>query len=159
MYADDGGMRYRAGRSRVEDARRSLEAQIVQEALDNAAQDEGEEEEEIPAPDERQCRICFGGREEEETMGRLISPCLCTGSMRVRLSSLWGRSWDLAWVLGLMRPLCVWSRADRPVCARSVTPPAGRYPTLSLNTGQGMRTSADGQYNVSMPGEGRVPML
>lgn len=86
MYADDGGMRYRAGRSRAEDARRTLEAQIVQEALDDAAQDEEEEEEEIPAPDERQCRICFGGREEEETMGRLISPCLCTGSMRVRVS-------------------------------------------------------------------------
>ena len=39
--------------------------------------DEGEPE------DERQCRICFGGREEEETLGRLISPCLCTGSVRV----------------------------------------------------------------------------
>ena len=33
--------------------------------------------------DERQCRICFSGREEEETLGRLISPCLCTGSVRV----------------------------------------------------------------------------
>jgi hypothetical protein len=39
--------------------------------------DEGEPE------DERQCRICFSGREEEETLGRLISPCLCTGSVRV----------------------------------------------------------------------------
>ena len=33
--------------------------------------------------DARQCRICFSGREEEETLGRLISPCLCTGSVRV----------------------------------------------------------------------------
>jgi hypothetical protein len=37
--------------------------------------------------DERQCRICFSGREEEETLGRLISPCLCTGSVRVSRSS------------------------------------------------------------------------
>ena len=36
-------------------------------------------------PDDRQCRICFLGAEEEESMGRLISPCLCTGSMRVSL--------------------------------------------------------------------------
>lgn len=33
--------------------------------------------------DERQCRICFSGREEEEALGTLISPCLCTGSVRV----------------------------------------------------------------------------
>jgi hypothetical protein len=39
--------------------------------------------------DERQCRICFSGREEEETLGRLISPCLCTGSVRVSASSSW----------------------------------------------------------------------
>ena len=33
--------------------------------------------------DDRQCRICFGGAEDEEVLGRLISPCLCAGSMRV----------------------------------------------------------------------------
>jgi len=33
--------------------------------------------------DERQCRICFGGVDDEDTLGRLISPCLCAGSMRV----------------------------------------------------------------------------
>jgi hypothetical protein len=33
--------------------------------------------------DERQCRICFSGAEEGPTMGKLISPCLCSGSMRV----------------------------------------------------------------------------
>lgn len=33
--------------------------------------------------DERQCRICFSGKEEEPALGRLISPCLCTGSVRV----------------------------------------------------------------------------
>jgi hypothetical protein len=36
-----------------------------------------------PEPDDRQCRICLGGAEDEAEMGRLISPCLCTGSMRV----------------------------------------------------------------------------
>jgi len=37
--------------------------------------------------DEKQCRICFGGEEDEDECGRLISPCVCTGSMRV--SFLW----------------------------------------------------------------------
>ena len=41
------------------------------------------EELDAPPEDERQCRICFAGKEEEGTMGRLISPCLCTGSVRV----------------------------------------------------------------------------
>lgn len=43
------------------------------------------EEMDAPPEDERQCRICFAGKEEEGTMGRLISPCLCTGSVRVSL--------------------------------------------------------------------------
>ncbi|KAJ7071106.1 hypothetical protein C8F01DRAFT_1109132 [Mycena amicta] len=29
--------------------------------------------------DERQCRICLAGQEEEPELGRLIKPCLCTG--------------------------------------------------------------------------------
>lgn len=41
------------------------------------------EELDAPPEDERQCRICFAGKEEEGIMGRLISPCLCTGSVRV----------------------------------------------------------------------------
>ncbi|WVR08874.1 hypothetical protein IAU60_005933 [Kwoniella sp. DSM 27419] len=32
---------------------------------------------------ERSCRICFSGSEDEDVSGRMISPCLCTGSMRV----------------------------------------------------------------------------
>jgi len=32
--------------------------------------------------EERQCRICLGGADEEDTLGRLISPCLCKGSMK-----------------------------------------------------------------------------
>lgn len=41
------------------------------------------------APDEdgqmvdKQCKICLGGIEDEEELGRLISPCLCSGTMRV----------------------------------------------------------------------------
>ena len=72
---DAGGMRYRAGHVRAGDAHFAPTPEA----------DDGEEgdDEDVPAEDERQCRICFSGREEEETMGRLISPCLCTGSMRV----------------------------------------------------------------------------
>lgn len=33
--------------------------------------------------DERQCRICFGDGTDEAELGRLISPCVCRGSMRV----------------------------------------------------------------------------
>ncbi|KAG8742645.1 hypothetical protein FRC10_001128 [Ceratobasidium sp. 414] len=33
-------------------------------------------------PEEKQCRICFAGAEEEAELGRLISPCLCRGSIR-----------------------------------------------------------------------------
>jgi len=32
--------------------------------------------------DMRQCRICLGGSDEE--LGRLIKPCLCKGSIKVR---------------------------------------------------------------------------
>ncbi|OCF56128.1 hypothetical protein L486_06069 [Kwoniella mangroviensis CBS 10435] len=31
---------------------------------------------------DKTCRICFSGPEEEDMLGRMISPCLCTGSMR-----------------------------------------------------------------------------
>jgi len=33
----------------------------------------------------KQCRICLAGAEEEATCGRLIKPCLCRGSMQVRV--------------------------------------------------------------------------
>ncbi|BEJ18129.1 hypothetical protein CspHIS471_0704060 [Cutaneotrichosporon sp. HIS471] len=46
------------------------------------AQQEARSGEATPVGDEQQCRICFGGREEEAELGRLISPCLCAGSMR-----------------------------------------------------------------------------
>ncbi|TCD69901.1 hypothetical protein EIP91_005725 [Steccherinum ochraceum] len=39
-----------------------------------------------PSPEEKQCRICLDGEDQE--LGRLIRPCLCKGSMsRWRLSS------------------------------------------------------------------------
>ncbi|KAI9594959.1 hypothetical protein BDF19DRAFT_414008 [Syncephalis fuscata] len=42
-----------------------------------------------------QCRICFCGTEEESTLGQLISPCLCNGTMRyVHLECL--NSWRYA---------------------------------------------------------------
>nr|CAG8568624.1 12015_t:CDS:2 [Entrophospora candida] len=31
---------------------------------------------------DRMCRICFSGPEDEDNLGRLISPCRCKGSMR-----------------------------------------------------------------------------
>jgi hypothetical protein len=37
--------------------------------------------------DMRQCRICLGGPDEE--LGRLIKPCLCKGSIKVRLEPTW----------------------------------------------------------------------
>ena len=33
-------------------------------------------------PEEKQCRICLAGAEEEAELGRLISPCHCRGSIR-----------------------------------------------------------------------------
>ncbi|CAE7228540.1 unnamed protein product [Rhizoctonia solani] len=37
---------------------------------------------ETKPPEEKQCRICLAGAEEEAELGRLISPCLCRGSIR-----------------------------------------------------------------------------
>jgi E3 ubiquitin-protein ligase DOA10 len=37
--------------------------------------------EEHTTPDERQCRICLDGEDQE--LGRLIRPCLCKGSVSV----------------------------------------------------------------------------
>ena len=49
------------------------------ESLGVNQKDEEEEDED----GEVLCRICFMGAEEEVDLGRLISPCLCRGSMRV----------------------------------------------------------------------------
>jgi len=35
----------------------------------------------MPAPEEKQCRICLDGSESEQELGRLIRPCLCKGSI------------------------------------------------------------------------------
>jgi hypothetical protein len=34
--------------------------------------------------EEKQCRICLGGEEDVGELGRLIKPCLCRGSIKVR---------------------------------------------------------------------------
>ena len=34
-------------------------------------------------PEDKMCRICFAGSEEEDNLGHLISPCQCKGTMRV----------------------------------------------------------------------------
>jgi hypothetical protein len=53
--------------------------------------------------DQRQCRICFGGADEEEELGRLISPCLCAGSMRV--SRLLDKADVSTCMVGVYRPV------------------------------------------------------
>ncbi|WVF65304.1 hypothetical protein IAT40_000028 [Kwoniella sp. CBS 6097] len=56
---------------------------LQQHNVRQAGGNENEEAEEDEG--EKTCRICFTGPDEdgdEDTMGRMISPCLCTGSMR-----------------------------------------------------------------------------
>jgi hypothetical protein len=84
------------------------------------------DEDDLQPEDERQCRICFSGREEEDTLGRLISPCLCTGSVRVSAHRRIRR-------IG----------ADTVVCSR--------YVKNSV-----WNQDADRQWTVSTPGEGLV---
>lgn len=88
------------------------EARVKDEVKDEGDRDDtpplreidSDDMEELDAPpeDERQCRICFAGKEEEGTMGRLISPCLCTGSVRVSPEAYKAMLWK--------------SIADRAVC-------------------------------------------
>lgn len=40
------------------------------------------EEEPLLETSEEICRICHGGQEEEPTLGRLFSPCYCSGSIK-----------------------------------------------------------------------------
>ncbi|KAI9012742.1 hypothetical protein BC832DRAFT_547898 [Gaertneriomyces semiglobifer] len=55
-----------------------------------SVQDEVPEEAETPLADppqaagrdDRICRICFGGQEDEPELGRLLSPCKCNGTMK-----------------------------------------------------------------------------
>jgi E3 ubiquitin-protein ligase DOA10 len=50
-------------------------------------QDSGVEDPAKSGSPTRSCRICFGGVEDESELGRLISPCLCSGSMKVSAKS------------------------------------------------------------------------
>lgn len=49
------------------------------------------------AEEEKQCRICYDGPNDES--GRLISPCRCTGSIRVRIPSTYTQTVDYTEVL------------------------------------------------------------
>ncbi|BGP28616.1 hypothetical protein JCM10296v2_000352 [Rhodotorula toruloides] len=46
-----------------------------------AVEEEKQDEETAPPADEKMCRICFAGEDEEES-GKLFSPCLCRGTSR-----------------------------------------------------------------------------
>ena len=75
------------GSLRGADALDKLDREIL-EGIDSGTEgvdveDADAEDVDAEERDDRQCRICFAGAEEEDSLGRLISPCLCTGSMRV----------------------------------------------------------------------------
>ncbi|KAF9125827.1 hypothetical protein BGX30_000273 [Mortierella sp. GBA39] len=99
--AGDSGMRYRGGQARQDDRNDirgsffgtsratstmpgglnlGLDADI--DHFSHTAQPAAVPLNDPPPVDERQCRICLGGADEEDTLGRLISPCLCKGSMK-----------------------------------------------------------------------------
>ncbi|KDN49285.1 hypothetical protein RSAG8_01987, partial [Rhizoctonia solani AG-8 WAC10335] len=62
-----------------ESSRRSASPPLATSESATPAQ---EPEPETKSPEEKQCRICLAGAEEETELGRLISPCLCRGSIR-----------------------------------------------------------------------------
>ncbi|ORX39388.1 hypothetical protein BD324DRAFT_619492 [Kockovaella imperatae] len=62
---------------------RSLDDEDDQDDQDEPLHSIDADDDDVPSPSEdRQCRICFAGVDDEPTSGKLISPCLCTGSMR-----------------------------------------------------------------------------
>ena len=63
------------------------------EASSHSAQPEPAPTPEAPPPpidDEKQCRICLAGEEEQGELGRLFRPCRCRGSMKVPSNSVTG---------------------------------------------------------------------
>jgi E3 ubiquitin-protein ligase DOA10 len=59
----------------------------------------------------KSCRICLGGVEDEVDLGKLISPCLCSGSMRVSalyLSSCVGQNAETNSSLYMVRLILSW---------------------------------------------------
>ena len=77
----------RVGHIKVERTSEDEDEEEEEDTL-RAVDDEGEFVQPEAETDPRVCRICFGGVEEEDTLGKLISPCLCTGSMRVSTTTL-----------------------------------------------------------------------
>lgn len=67
----------------VERLLRPQAAQAIPEEPSGGDAKASEEEEKGDAPpqDDRMCRICFSGDDEDE-MGKLFSPCLCRGTVR-----------------------------------------------------------------------------
>lgn len=64
-----------------------------------------------PPQDDRVCRICFGGADDEEELGRLFSPCVCRGTVRVP---------SLRPARDLRRILTLLTRPSEPTCAHQV---------------------------------------
>ncbi|ORX82847.1 hypothetical protein K493DRAFT_320371, partial [Basidiobolus meristosporus CBS 931.73] len=80
--------------ARLETAKNERESSD-DEIKDEKAQDDCTKEKVASEGEEKQCRICYGGLEEEPSFGKLISPCKCKGTMKyVHLECL--NSWRLA---------------------------------------------------------------
>ncbi|GAA5909207.1 hypothetical protein JCM8208_003411 [Rhodotorula glutinis] len=91
----------------VEQLLRPTSAPTAAPVRENPGAEEGDEEPqeeeergegtaETQAPvDDRICRICFGGAEDEEELGRLFAPCVCRGTSRhvhVKCLESWRRA-------------------------------------------------------------------
>ncbi|TNY20268.1 hypothetical protein DMC30DRAFT_263120 [Rhodotorula diobovata] len=79
-----------------------------------------------PPQDDRVCRICFGGADDEEELGRLFSPCVCRGTSRhVHTKCL--ESWRKTAVnprAFYQCPMCLYQyRFRRTTLARAITSP------------------------------------
>lgn len=86
---------------------------------DEARQADADDESAEPAPqgppppqDDRVCRICFAGADDEEELGRLFSPCVCRGTVRVP---------PLRPARDLRRILTLLTRPSEPTCAHQMS--------------------------------------
>jgi hypothetical protein len=56
-----------------------------EESSEKSPQEPNIESNDDNTSEDKMCRICFSGVEDESSLGRLISPCLCKGTMRVKI--------------------------------------------------------------------------
>ncbi|KAK9719442.1 hypothetical protein K7432_004778 [Basidiobolus ranarum] len=71
------------------------ESNSGEEKIKEKAESEDTKEKIAAEEEEKQCRICYGGLDDEPSFGKLISPCKCKGTMKyVHLQCL--NSWRLA---------------------------------------------------------------